>query len=83
MLYIELLINRESACQTGDFRDMGLIPGEGNGNPLQYSCQLNPRERGACQATCPWGHKRVRHDLGTEPPPCDINKYDHFNVSSI
>ena len=24
--------------------------GEGNGNPLQYSCLENPRERGACQA---------------------------------
>ena len=33
--------------------DMGLIPGsgrspgEGNGNPLQYSCLENPRDRGA------------------------------------
>ena len=33
--------------------DMGLIPGlgrspgEGNGNPLQYSCLGNPRDRGA------------------------------------
>ena len=37
--------------------DMGLIlglgrsPGEGNGNPLQYSCLGNPRDRGAWQAT--------------------------------
>ena len=33
--------------------DMGLIPGsgrspgEGNGNPLQYSCLVNPMDRGA------------------------------------
>ena len=27
------------------------IPGEGNGNPLQYSCLRNPRDRGAWQAT--------------------------------
>ena len=33
---------------TGDLRDMGLIPGsgrspgEGHGNPLQYSCLENP-----------------------------------------
>jgi len=37
--------------------DMGLIcglgrfPGEGNGNPLQYSCLGNPMDRGAQQAT--------------------------------
>ena len=37
--------------------DMGLIsgsgksPGEGNGNPLQYSCLENPMDRGAWQAT--------------------------------
>ena len=26
-------------------------PGEGNGNPLQYSCLKNPKNRGAWQAT--------------------------------
>ena len=26
-------------------------PGEGNGSPLQYSCQENPMDRGAWQAT--------------------------------
>ena len=26
------------------------IPGEGNGNPLQYSCLGNPMDRGAWQA---------------------------------
>ena len=37
--------------------DVGLIPGsgrcpeEGNGNPLQYSCLENPKDRGAWQAT--------------------------------
>ena len=44
----------ESACQAGD---MGFIPGsgrppgEGNSNPLQYSCLGNPMDRGAWQAT--------------------------------
>ena len=32
----------------------GRFPGEGNGNPLQYSCLENPMDRGAW---CPWGHK--------------------------
>ena len=26
-------------------------PGEGNGNPLQYSCLGNPKDRGTWQAT--------------------------------
>ena len=32
-------------------RDAGLIPGEGHGNPLQYSCLENPIDRGAWRAT--------------------------------
>ena len=38
--------------------------GEGNGNPLQYSCLENPMDRGAWH-----GVARVRHDLVTTPPP--------------
>ena len=30
---------------------LGRSPGEGNGNPLQYSCLENPTDRGAWQAT--------------------------------
>ena len=30
---------------------LGRSPGEGNGNPLQYSCLGNPMDRGAWQAT--------------------------------
>ena len=47
---------KASACNAGD---LGLIhgwrrsPGEGNGNPLQYSCLGNPMDRGAWQATVP------------------------------
>ena len=36
--------------------------GEGNGNPLQYSCLENPIDRGAWQATV-HGVARVGHDL--------------------
>ena len=38
---------KESACNAGD---PGRSPGEGNGNPLQYSCLGNPMDRGAWQA---------------------------------
>ena len=41
-------------ANAGDTRDIGSIPGEGNGNPLQYSCLGNPMDRGACS---PWGGK--------------------------
>ena len=36
-----------SACTAGDpgsFPGLGRSPGEGNGNPLQYSCLENPME---------------------------------------
>ena len=45
---------KESACNAGDPGQIprwGRPPGEGNGNPLQYSCLENPVDRGAWQAT--------------------------------
>ena len=42
------------------------IIGEGNGNPLQYSCPENPMDREAWQTTV-HGVARVRHDLVTKP----------------
>ena len=50
-------MDKESACNAGDTGDVGLIPGsgrspgEGNGNPLQYSYLENPMGREAWQAT--------------------------------
>ena len=58
---------KESACNVGDpgsIPGSGRFPGEGNGNPLQYSCLGSPLDRKAWQAT--WGHKRVGHDLATK-----------------
>ena len=43
-----------SACNVGDLGSIpgsGRSPGEGNGNPLQYSCLENPMDRGAWWAT--------------------------------
>ena len=61
-------VGKESACNAGD---LGSIPGsrrspgEGNGNPLQYSCLKNPMDRGTLKATV---HRvaRVGHDLVTK-----------------
>ena len=35
----------------GSIPGLGRSPGEGNGNPLQYSCLGNPLDRGAWGAT--------------------------------
>ena len=45
---------KASAYNSGDpglITGSGRSPGEGNGNPLQYSCLENPVDRGAWQAT--------------------------------
>ena len=36
---------------TGSIPGLGRCPGEGNSNPLQYSCLENPMDRGAWWAT--------------------------------
>ena len=46
---------KDLPADAGDIRDMHLIPGlegspgEGNGNPIQYSCLENPIDRGVWQ----------------------------------
>ena len=51
--------DKASACNAGDLgliHELGRSPGEGNGNPLQYSCLENPMDGGAWWATySPWG----------------------------
>ena len=50
MSFPDCSVGKESTCNAGDTRDMGLIhglgrsPGGGPGNPLQYSCQENPMD---------------------------------------
>ena len=36
---------------TGSIPGLGRSPGEGNGNPFQFSCLENPMDRGAWRAT--------------------------------
>ena len=51
------LVVKNPPAKTGGIRDLGSVPGlgrspgEGNGNPLQYSCLENPMDRGAWRAT--------------------------------
>ena len=63
-------VGKESTCNAGDLGSIpgsGRSPGDGNGNPIQYSCLENPMNRGAWQATV-HGVARVGHDLATKPP---------------
>ena len=56
-LLLVVLLVKNLPANAGDIRDVGLIPGlgrspgEGHGNPLQYSCLENPMDRGAWWAT--------------------------------
>ena len=62
----------------GDTADMGSIPrlgispGGGNGNPLQYSCQENFMDRGAWRATVHWVAKES--DMTEQLTLCQIWK---------
>jgi hypothetical protein len=52
-----VLVVKNLLANVGDVRDAGSIPGsesssgEGNGNPLHYSCQGNSMDKGAKRAT--------------------------------
>ena len=61
--FLERLDGKESNCNAGDpglIPGSGRSPGEGNGNPLQFSCLENPTDgAGRLQSM---GLQRVRHD---------------------
>ena len=49
---------KESACNVGylgSIPRLGRSPGEGNGNPLQYSCLENPHGQRSLVGHSPWG----------------------------
>ena len=54
-----------NAGNAGLILGLGKSPGEGNGNPLQYSCLENPMARGSWWATV-HGLQRVGHDLANK-----------------
>ena len=82
-----------NAGDMGSIPESGRSPGEGNGNPFQYSYLGNPMDRGAWRAIV---HEvaRVRHDLATKPPPphskdtilnppCTLLKYSNVFMFQI
>ena len=69
---------KESACNAEDLGSIpgsGRSPGEGNGNPLQYSYLENHMDRGAWQATV---HKVAKSQ--TQP---SIPLYIHSHIFCI
>ena len=71
-----------NAGDEGSVPGLGRSPGEGNGNPFQYSCLRNPGER-SLQGYSPWGWKRVGHYLMTKPPPRVFKCFQIFYNLSI
>ena len=56
---------KESACNAGDqalIPESGASPGEGNGNPLQYSCLENPMDHRSLVGS-PMGSQRDTTEL--------------------
>ena len=71
-------VSKESACNAGDqgsIPGLGRFPGEGNGNPLQYSCLGNPMNRGDLQATV--------HAVPRVRQFSDLNHYHHHSLDGI
>ena len=65
MGFIRGLDGEESAYNEGDTGSSpgsGRSPGEGNGNPLQYSGLENPMDRGAWGGLQSTGSQRIGHD---------------------
>ena len=60
-LVAQLVKNRPAMQDPGSIPGLGRSPGEGNGNPFQYSCLENPMDRGAWWTTI-HGVARIRHD---------------------
>ena len=62
-----------SVGDLGSIPGSGRFPGEGNGNPLQYSCLENPMDGVAwCRLLHPWGRKEL-----------DMTEQLHFHFTRI
>ena len=67
-------VAKNPPAYAGDVRNVGSVlewgrsPGEGNGNPLWYSCLEDPMDRETWRAIV-HGVTRVGHNLVSKPPP--------------
>ena len=71
-----VLVVKNPSASAGDVRDTNSIPGSGrssgggHGNPLQYSCQENPMDRGGWRAT-------VHRVTGSQTQLKQLSMYAH------
>ena len=75
-------VSTYNAGDPGSVPGSGRSPGEGNGNPFQYSHLENPMDRGAWQATV-HGIARVGHDLATKPLPLIYDLSINLNPNNL
>ena len=83
----------ESSCNAvdvGSIPELGRSPGEGNSNPLQYSCLETPDGQRSLADYSPWPHKEsdTTEQLTTEqhtfftgsnyPPFCIVNTFSYI-----
>ena len=74
-----VLVVKNPTANPGDIRDgssipgFGRPPGEGHGNPLQYSCLENSHGHRSLAGYSPWGHKESDMTEVTQYP-YDRNK---------
>ena len=72
---------RASAGDVSSIPGLGRSPGEGNGNPFQYSCLRNSMHRGAWWATV-HGVARIGYDLATKLCVCiHIHTHTHIYIN--
>ena len=78
--------SEKTACNARDpslLPESGRLLEEGNGEPLQYCCLGNPKDRVAWQAIWSMETQRVGHDLATKPlnllPGKSKNNNNTFN----
>ena len=83
---------KDPACNAGDTRDVGLIPGlgrpprRGSGNPFQYSCLENSMDRGTWWATVHGSHKesdRTEHTCLTSLTSSHVMWYVYTQEASL
>ena len=91
IMYIDLpggASGKESACNTGDVRDTGSIPGSirstggGHGNPLQHSYLENPIDVGIWWATVHRVTKSQTQLMWLSTHTCPLSQWCYQTISS-
>ena len=69
-----------NAGDAGLIPESGKTPGEGNGNPLHYSCLGNPMNRRSLGGYSPWSRKRVGDNLASKQQYSIVYTYHIFFI---